>query len=82
MTELITLDDALASMATGEPFDITFVKADRKRGTGGQIRQEQQAVQVGIDYAKQQRRIKLRSGNIRRIHIRLITQFNGQNVVY
>jgi len=79
---VITLQDALQQMGSGEPFDITFVKADRKRGTGGQIRNERGAVQEGIDHANHQRRIKLSSGRIRRVHIRLMTQFNGHNIVY
>lgn len=69
-------------MASGQPFDITFVKADLSRKTGGQLRYEQGAVQTGMNYEHHLRRIKLRSGRIRNVHIRLITELNGRKVLY
>jgi len=82
MQGVITFEEAMRLMATGQPFDITFVKADMGRGTGGQIRHERQAEQIGMDYANHQRRLKLRSGRIRNVHIRLITEINGRKVIY
>jgi hypothetical protein len=79
---VITLDEALRIMASGKPFDITFVKADISRKTGGQIRHEQQAVQIGLDFANHVRRLRLRSGRIRNVNIRLITEINNRKVVY
>lgn len=69
-------------MASGQPFDISFVKADISRNSGGQVRREKGAVQVGLDYANHQRRIRLSSGRIRNVHIRLITELNGHKVIY
>lgn len=82
MLGIITFEEALHIMASGQPFDIAFVKADTSRNTGGQIRYEKGAVQIGMDYDNHQRRIKLRSGRIRNVHIRLITELNGKKVIY
>jgi hypothetical protein len=79
---IITFDEAMRLMASGKPFNITFVKADLRRKTGGQIRHEQDAVQIGWDYANHNRRLRLRSGAVRNVHIRLITEINGRKVVY
>lgn len=38
MEQTITRYEALKLIETGEPFDLVFITADRRRGTGGQIK--------------------------------------------
>lgn len=114
--KVISLQDVLAWMDTGKPFDIAFVTADRKRQTGGEIIElenvklhrkaeyQQDNAEVSTaeavstvavstvalkkDYRNPQhlqhgtRNLRLSSGKIRKIHIRLIVKFNGAKVVY
>ncbi len=69
-------------MQTGEPFSAVFCKADRARGTGGEVVTVEQAVQIGVDYKHSQRLIRLPNEQVRTMHIRLIMYFNAKKVIW
>ncbi len=85
------------------PFDIEFVKADRKKKTGGEIvalekvvlskNQDKESPEAKSasepghkspnHWQNSTRNLKILSSNhIRKVHIRLITKFNGQKVFW
>lgn len=106
--ETITLGEVLHAIDNGERFDIEFVKADRKRGTGGQIRtyigcvkesaihnpasatrKQEQPVLAAASGSKNPNHYENSTRNIyllrerltKKVHIRLITKFNGKRVI-
>lgn len=99
----LKLTEALKIMESGNPFDITFYTADKKRRTGGEKIQlqnvtttskEQRAepsaertIAQAVDrnpghYRHSTRNLVLENNQIRKCHIRLITELNGQKVIY
>jgi hypothetical protein len=78
---LIRLSQALDDMKSNGPFTIEFVKADRKRKTGGEIARIEQAT---LSSNNGQMINVRRPGQARPVpvHIRLITEFNGKKTVY
>lgn len=46
MEETIFRHEVLEAMDTGDPFDLVFITADRKRGTGGQIKRVENWVKI------------------------------------
>lgn len=95
---MIRLQDALDIMKNGEPFSISFVTANKSKKTGGEILElenvklnkfQKQVVKniesipkPANETANEIRNFLLPNGQIRKCHIRLITKFNGQPVVY
>lgn len=64
------------------PFDIAFVTADRKRGTGGEIIEMKNVVTTGHKQAKRLRTINpVGTEQFRSVHIDLILKVNGMNIV-
>lgn len=87
--EIITLKDCLKQMQNGFPFTVTVVKADRKRGSGGEMRTYVNCIlkhspkdSVANHFQHQTRNLLLANKELRKIHIRLIVQFNGARVIY
>lgn len=91
--DMIRLGDALNLMEEkdrdGAPqsFAISFVTLDRKKKTGGQIRHIKRAVKTGLPYKVSDNSLRgvrdLDAGSHPvPVHIRLITEFNNQPVVY
>lgn len=87
--EILALNDCLAQMQTGDRFTLTVVKADRKRNTGGHLRTYENCQlhhspkdSQANHFLHQTRNLLLANGSIRKIHIRLIVQFNGARVIY
>ncbi len=102
--ETIELTEVIDHMEALMPFDITYVTADKKRGTGGDIKQCRGWVKCDlssqpepilrknkISYAEAKdpnhRLHKTRNimnpvtREIRKLHLRLIVEFNGKRVV-
>jgi hypothetical protein len=100
---VIELYEVIQQIDTGEPFNMTYVTADRKKGTGGQIRhcknwvrcdlatmpepvlRRNKVYEVARDPRHQEHKTKNimnpATRDIRKVHIRLITEFNGRRVV-
>jgi hypothetical protein len=101
---VIELREVLDLIESGKPFDITFVTADRKKGTGGEIKRytgwvkcdlsampepvlRRNKIPINIVKDHQHRQHKTKNimnpvtRDIRKVHIRLITEFNGKRVV-
>lgn len=103
--EFIELKDVIAIMDSGQVFDITFVSADVKRGTGGEMKTRTNMVKSGtvktvsndeID-AEYKMKKKVNPNHFQnstrnihpttnpreltKIHLRLITRFNGKRVL-
>lgn len=51
--KIIGLGEVIHLMDKGEPFDISFVTADTKRGTGGDIKTLTKAVKAGMQKREQ-----------------------------
>ncbi len=66
----------------GLPFSLKFVTADRKRKTGGDLIELHGCKLKGMDVKHATRNILLSSGKIRKVHIRLIIEYNGHTIVY
>ena len=82
MADLISLNDVLAAMRTGDPFDVTVCTCDEGRKRGGEILELTNVTVQGSDYKNAIRRLLLPNQKIREIHIRLIMFFNGKKVFY
>lgn len=87
--KIMALKECLQEMETGKPFTVTFVKADRKRNTGGELKTYENCRlhysrkdSPANHYQHSTRNVMLQNGEIRKIHIRLIVQFNNARVVY
>lgn len=101
---VIQLREVLDTIESGKPFDITFITADRKKGTGGEIKRYTGWVKCDLaampEPVLRRNRIPVNSlkeaahrlhktknimnpvtRDIRKVHIRLITEFNGKRVV-
>lgn len=100
---VIELYEVIQHIDSGMPFSMTFVTADRKKGTGGQIRTVHNWVNCNIADMPEPvlRRNKMfqaskvpnhqqhktknimnpATRDIRKVHIRLITEFQGKRVV-
>jgi hypothetical protein len=102
---IIGLTEVIAFMDKGEPFDISFVTADTKRGTGGEMKTLTKAVKSGMQkkeaytqealptpenkrknpshFENSTRNIHVlgKPKDITKVHLRLITRFNGKRVV-
>lgn len=101
---VIQLKEVIDGIESGKPFDIVFVTADRKKGTGGEIKRYKNWVKCNLEAMPEPilRRNKMEIGSykmpqhqehktknimnpvtrdIRKVHIRLITEFNGKRVV-
>lgn len=105
---IITLSEALEHMQSGATFSITYVTADRKRGTGGKLlhipqanicklsaipanilrRNGISAVTLSNDrrwadhHAHKTRNIYVpNTQQIKKLHIKLITEYNGKRVL-
>lgn len=86
----------LSDMNTGQPFSITYVTLDKKRGTGGQLRtlvnatkKSANMVMAGSPATGTRKpnhsdngtiNIVCADGSITKVHTRLITQFNNHDV--
>lgn len=101
--DTITLAEVLYRIGRGERFSINFVKADRRKGTGGEIVRMENCISnharkrgkkrgdgmelVDLDrdpnhYQNSTRNIySLKDKKIFKVHIRLITRFNGAFVL-
>lgn len=106
--DVITLSEVLQAIHSGAVCSLTYVTADRKRGTGGQLRHLDKAVlcklsdmpanvlrRNGISapmlsdarrYAnhhehKTRNMYLPATQEIRKVHIKLITQFNNKTVI-
>ena len=102
--EVIALSAVLYVMDRGERFDIEFVTADRKKGTGGELKtmtncvlysayKKDRPVDIKVEAAavlsKNPRHFQNSTRNIycmhsretRKVHLRLITRFNGKQVL-
>ena len=102
--ETIDLTAVIKHMDSHMPFDITYVTADKKRGTGGEIKQQKNWVKCDLSvmpemvlrknkmfYAdvRNPRHPEHKTRNImnpvtrdiRKLHLRLIVEFNGKRVV-
>lgn len=82
--KLIPLKDAIEQMdQPASRFTLKFVTADRKRKTGGDILEVQGCKLRGcVDQRNATRNIELPSGQIRKVHIRLMLELNGSTIVY
>lgn len=80
--EVIQLGDVLKDMESHQPFDITYVRADKRRKVAGKMRTYTGCVLVGTDHVNSIRRVKLSTDAVRPIHIRLITHYNNKRVIY
>jgi hypothetical protein len=100
---IIELYEVINHIDTGLPFAMTYVTADRKKGTGGQIKHCKNWVKCDLATMPEPvlRRNKVyeltknpnhqdhktknimnpATRDIRKVHIRLITEFNGRRVV-
>lgn len=92
------LKDVITHMEAGHEFSIEVITADRNKNTGGDIlyfpkakifRKKKQGFDGKTGLTKRQnhfinstRNLLLPNNQIRKIHIRLITRFNGETVVY
>jgi len=82
MAKVITLKSFTDEIANGNPFDITFVKADKDRNLGGQIVNLKE-VKLSTKSSKMALlNLILKNGSMRRCHIRLVIEYNGQKIVY
>lgn len=102
--ETIELTQVIDHIDSMMPFDITYVTADKKRGTGGEIKTRKAWVKCNlgdqpetilrknhIPYSeiRDPRHIEHKTRNImnpvnreiRKLHLRLIVEFNGKRVV-
>lgn len=95
---MLRLQDALDLMKKDEPFDVTYVSANKTKKTGGEFielkgvrlnkfqkepRETKTAITKPANETQNEiRNFLLPNGQIRKAHIRLITTFNGQPVVY
>lgn len=98
----ITIKELLAVMESGQAFRMTYVQADRRRGTGGKMVDVKDAVlsqhavpsgkkltQAAIQKASKSpnhsehftRNIVLLNRDVVKVHILLITSFNGKRVL-
>jgi hypothetical protein len=88
----MVLGDALQVMdrvdgrGAAVPFSITFCTLDKRRGTGGVIKQLKKAVRCGAKHSLQRnRQIAVKAvngtGHPYAIHLRLILRINGEPVV-
>jgi len=109
LSEVLDLMDQIGDDGKPRPFQMKFIKADRTRGTGGEILELLQGrkvvskdkqgnpvfdlrpkVQPSASTLKKDprhwvnatRNIILENGEIRKVHIRLIIEFNHQKVCY
>ncbi|HRH57404.1 MAG TPA: hypothetical protein PLS10_07115 [Chitinophagales bacterium] len=81
--DIIFLADALKIIDSHVPFDLTYTTADKKRRTGGKDVSLKNVVSTSRFYKHGIRTIKiLSSGQTREFHIRLITKFNGKEIVW
>lgn len=106
--QLIPLSEVLKEMDKKELIkSISFVTADRKRGTGGELVTLKNVIQTGRTskegktsgsgesttedrparnpnhWKNQTRNLRIaKSNQVRKVHIRLITEFNGQRVIW
>jgi len=75
--------NVLQHMDDGKPFTATFVTYDKARRTGGKIITIRHAKTIGRDKTHGTFRFQCNGAQqIREGHIRLITHFNNQNVVW
>jgi hypothetical protein len=103
VNNVIELYEAIQLIDTGEPFSLTYVTADRNKGTGGQIKKVTNWVKCDLATVPEPilRRNKMfeasknpnhqqhktknimnpATRDIRKVHVRLITEFNGKRVV-
>ena len=105
MAAYIQLTEVIDHLDSGMPFSMTYVKADRKTGIGGEIRRVQNWVKCELDSVPETilRRNKLvqfaaeknphhsehktrnimdpATRTIKKIHLRLITEFQGKRVI-
>jgi hypothetical protein len=103
LSKIIELYEVINQIDSGEPFSMTYITADRKKGTGGQIKACKNWVKCDLatmpepilrrnkmyEVARDPKHIEHRTKNImnpatrdiRKVHIRLITEFNGKRVV-
>lgn len=93
MDELISVRDIVREMSKGDPFDMEFVTADEKRGTGGDVIRLKQAICIGGPSKKARirnphhdvnftRNIRALEGDrIITVHPLLITKFNGKTKI-
>ena len=106
--ETITLRDALKHLDSGQPFNLVYVEADRRRGTGGELATRKGWVKLmpaakvqgatrpeyksrvakaiqdtdpNHFHNKTRNIIYLKSRTIKKLHTKLIVEYNGKNVV-
>lgn len=93
IAEMLTIMNTWEKRGERVPFSITWVKCDEKQGTGGEKITLDQAVLVGNAHSKSEKRnpnhfenytrnIRAYEGDrIMKIHIPLVTRFNGKQVI-
>ena len=95
---MVRLQDALDIMKNGNPFSIVFVTANKSKKTGGELlkldnctldkyqKKEKNPSSIASkpanETANEIRNLRLPNQQMRKCHIRLIVEFNGQPVVY
>lgn len=81
--DFVFLTDALKIIDSHVPFDITYVTADKNRRKAGKTITLQNVVSTSRFFKHGIRTIKiLSSGKSREFHIRLMTHFNGKEIVW
>lgn len=88
----MTLQDGMRIIdaeVNGQPilFDVKFLKADRKKKTGGEFAELKQVVKTGLPYSLKDKfmigvKIPDAGGKPTAIHCRLITHINGIIITY
>lgn len=82
MAKVITLKSFTDEIANGKPFDIVFVKADKGRNIGGKIVKLNQVKLSSKSSKMALLNLILQNGSMRRCHLRLVLEYNGQKIVY
>jgi len=96
----IELYEVISHIDSGRPFNMTYVTADKKKGTGGQIKVVKNWVRCDlaampdiilrrnkVDKMPRHQEHKTKNimnpatRDIKKVHIRLICEFNGRRVV-
>lgn len=81
-SDMLAITEVREDRGDPVPFSFTYIKADLKRRTGGDAKTISCAVRVGGSSDGTLNYKMLPSGLIRKAHLRLITEINGEKVYY
>jgi hypothetical protein len=105
--ETITLTEVIRQLDTGQPFNMVYITADRRRGTGGEIetlknwvlhnaqrpspkgsKESKSRIAAKLYeckpdhfFHKTRNILNLKSRKIQKLHLKLIVEYNGKNVL-